>query len=305
MAKKSTKRRDGKTAGLIAGGAAFLLYAATLGFHGPLSLMVGAGIAAVVGSIIKIMATPMKGLDKNAKARDEMAEAVIEDEYAREVVEAGVKMLDQLKAARDGINEYVFSRRIDELRAAFDQLLRAVIEDPDKAGRIRKFNTYYFPTALKMLGAYQQKKVKGTSYMAMSATREDILNMLDDLTAATKKLHGTMLQADLEEMDVEMDVFDRMLKSDGLTEDELVEDMRTAAHQAAKDIPMSKAPGAKPVAAPAAQPEAPQERTPAPVLNVPMTASAAQLSEGTPVLEMPELPHAPDFQQVRAHNETK
>ncbi len=327
MAKKA-QRKNGKKAGWIAFGVTLLLYALIFPFNKLLHYVIGGGVAALVGCIVKTMATPLQGLDKNAKAKDDLNVVVIEDEYARGIVESGVQMLDALKTERDAISEYVFTRRLDALRANYDQLLRAVIEDPDKAVRIRKFNTYYFPTAVKMLQAYRQKKGKGTSYMAMSATREDILQMLDDLTEATQKLLDTMLQADLEDMDIEMDVFARMLKSDGLTEDELVNGMRDAAHEAAKDIPMSKAPTvqptrtaqapasapvqAKPVQAepaevsteePAQEPrpvleheaEAAQKAsTPVPVLDVPVTATAAQLHQGAPVLNIPT-PDAPDF----------
>ena len=42
-----------------------------------------------------------------------------------------------------------------------------------------------------------------------------------------------------------------------------------------------------------------REKTPVPYLNVPTaSASARQLNEGTPVLQIPESPAAPDFSET-------
>ena len=336
MAKKTKQKDNSKKAGLIAFGVTLLAYALIFPFNKIGHFITGGLLSAAAGWIVKTMATPMKGLDKHAKSKAALDVTIIEDEYARSVVEKGVEMLDRFKAERDAINEYVFTRRINEIRENLDKVLRQIIDDPDKAHRIRKMNSYYLPTSLKLLESYCGAKAQGASYMAVSGTREDVLSMLDQLSGALSQVLEAMLKDDLEDMDIEIDVFERMLKSDGLQEDELTEGMRQSAHAAAKEIPMSKAPTVKPTAPvktnaakPAARPvDAPQpvqhpvavpqpaeaehipegvtldyqvqarqtEKTPVPYLNVPVaTASARQLNEGTPVLQIPESPAAPDF----------
>nr|MBR4280690.1 5-bromo-4-chloroindolyl phosphate hydrolysis family protein [Clostridia bacterium] len=338
MAKKIKKKDNSKKAGLIAFGATLLAYALIFPFYKVGHFITGGLIAAAAGWVVKTMATPLKGLDKHAKSRAALDVTIIEDEYARGVVEKGVEMLDRFKTERDAINEYVFTRRINEIRENLDKVLRQIIDDPDKAHRIRKMNSYYLPTSLKLLDSYRSAKSQGASYMTVSSTREDVLSMLDQLSGALTQVLDAMLKDDLEDMDIEIDVFERMLKSDGLQEDELTESMRQSAHAAAKEIPMSKAPTVKPtvpvqktaaapkpvqkpaeipqpaktvnpVAAPAEEVRVPEgvtldyqvqtahaEKTPVPYLNVPAaTASARQMSEGTPVLQIPESPAAPDF----------
>ncbi len=332
MAKKNSKKKDNsKKAGLIAASVTLLLYAVLFPLRKPLHFILAGGLAAAAGWAIKTMATPMKGLDKNAKSKAALDVTIIEDEYARGVVEKGVEMLDAFKAERDAINEYVFTRRINDLRSGLDKVLRHIIDDPDKAHRLRKMNSYYLPTAIKLLQGYRDAKAQGTSYMTVSSTREDVLSTLDQLNDALATVLDAMIKDDLEDMDVEIDVFERMLKSDGLAEDELTQDMRQSAHAAAKEIPMSQAPTVRPTApveakqpaakaaqpvqkpveqpVPAAQEHTPEgvaldytvpvevsESTPVPTLNVPAsTASARQFMEGTPVLNVPEAPTAPDF----------
>ncbi len=300
MAKKTAKKKDNsRKAGLIAFGATLIAYALIFPFHKLGHFIIGGGVAALAGWIVKTMATPMKGLDKNAKSKAALDVTIIEDEYARGVVETGVEMLDALKAERDAINEYVFTRRIDDLRAGLDKVLRNIIDDPDKAHRIRKLNSYYLPTALKLLQGYHSAKQQGTSFMTISETREDVLATLDKLNQAIATVLDGMLQDDLEDMDVEIDVFERMLKSDGLHEDEVTDSLRQSAHAAAKEIPMSKAPAVKPTASPQAQPAQPVQAVQAPVLDMPTaTASARQLQQGAPVLNVPEAPSTPDFTDV-------
>lgn len=335
MAKKTKnpKKNNSKKAGLVAFGVTLLAYALIFPFNKLIHFLIGGGIAALAGWTVKTMATPMKDLDKHAKSKAALDVTIIEDEYARGVVEKGVEMLDAFKAERDAINEYVFTRRIDETRAALDKVLRHIIEDPDKAHRIRKMNSYYLPTALKLLQGYRSAKKQGASYMTVSETREDVLSTLDKLNEALNIELEAMVKDDLEDMDIEIDVFERMLKSDGLQEDDVTESLRQSAHAAAQERPMSAAPTVKPsvpvkpaqqakpqVAAQPAQASKPQPapvqaeykaenvsmnyevpipeatRTPAPTLNVPgATAAARQLQQGAPVLQVPEAPAAPDF----------
>ncbi len=296
MAKKTTKKKDNsKKAGLIAFGATLLAYALLFPFHKLGHFIIGGGLAALAGWVVKTMATPMTGLDKHAKAKSALDITIIEDEYARGVVEKGVEMLDAFKHERDAINEYVFTRRIDQIRENLDKVLRNIIDDPDKAHRIRKMNSYYLPTALKLLESYRNAKQQGASYMAVSSTREDVLSMLDQLIDALNQVLDAMIQDDLEDMDIEIDVFERMLKSDGLKEDEVTDALRQSAHEAAKEIPMSKAPTVKPTA---------QEKPAVPQMSMPVTATSRQLTEGAPVLRVPEAPAAPDYSDV-INQETK
>lgn len=325
---KTKKKDNSKKAGLIAAGVTLLAYALIFPFHKLGHFIIGGALAAAAGWVVKTMATPLKGLDKHSKSKAALDVTIIEDEYARGVVEKGVEMLDALKTERDAINEYVFTRRIDETRASLDKVLRNIIEDPDKAHRIRKMNSYYLPTAVKLLQGYRTAKQQGASYMAVSSTREDVLSTLDQLNAALIQVLDNMLKDDLEDMDIEIDVFERMLKSDGLKEDDVTQELRDSAHRAAKEIPVVKAPAVKPsapvpqttpVQKPAAEvthkpegvsmnyavPAKESAHTPVPTLNVPgASASAKQLAEGTPVLNVPASPAAPDY-PGEYHQETK
>ena len=295
MAKKTNKPKDNsKKAGLIAFGATLIAYALIFPFHKQGHFIIGGSLATLAGWVVKTMATPMKGLDKHAKSKAALDVTIIEDEYARGVVEKGVEMLDALKSERDAINEYVFTRRIDEIRKTLDQVLRNIIDDADKAHRLRKMNSYYLPTAMKLLEGYRSAKQQGTSYMTISATREDVLSTLDQLSAALVQVRDAMLKDDLEDMDVESDVFERMLKSDGLKEDEVTESLRQSAHQAARDIPMSQSPTVKPTTPVQQKPVQKPVAQPAPQKPVQKPVAAPKAAEAPKPVQAAEAVHTPE-----------
>ena len=101
-------------------------------------------------------------------------------------------------------------------------------------------------------------------------------------SSALAALLDKMLENDLEDMDIEIDVFERMLKSDGLNADELTDTLRQSAQAAAREIPMSGAPA----------------------YTTATTASARQMQQGTPVLDVPDMPTAPDLTDAsRRHSQ--
>ena len=95
MAKKTAPRKKNRKdnslkAGIIAFGATLLAYASLFKFHRLSDFLLGGGIALLVSSIVKAMATPMKGLDKTADAAPTLDTESVVDDYARELVESGI-----------------------------------------------------------------------------------------------------------------------------------------------------------------------------------------------------------------------
>jgi len=334
MAKKPTAKKPQKDNSMrnaiIGFGVTLLGYASIFSFHRLSDFLLGGGVALAVASLIKVMTTPMKGLHAPSTS-DKIDVEDVQDEYARGIIVRGLELLSELRSERDAINEYVFTRRLNELAKNYGDLLNKVVADHDKATHLRKLNSYYIPTAIKLLQSYREAKVSGTSYMEISATREDILKSLDQLIEATKTLMKKMLKTNLETIDIKIEVLENILKADGYITNDLTEDMRTSAESAAKQIPIAQqmtpgvqqpaqpvksAPAVKPVQplkpVQAAQPAAaskPAVKKPAadprPTIQVNMpTASAQQLHQGAPVLQVPGMmgfdkPDADDEQSAR------
>lgn len=271
MAKKTAPRKKNRKdnsfkAGLIAFGVTLLGYASLFKFHRLSDFLLGGGIALLVSSIVKAMATPMKGIEKTADAAPTLDADNVVDDFARSMVESGVDLLGQLRAERDAIREQVFTRRLNNISDVMTKLLQRVIDSPENATHIRRLITYYLPTTVKLLQSYRSNKAQGLSYMDMSKSREQLLDWLDKLQDASHSVLDKVIQADLLDDSAEMEVLDQMLRYDGFATDEEGEKLRTSAAQAA------------------AKPDLPP-------MEQPRTATAAQLDNGTPTLQIPATPN--------------
>lgn len=308
-APRKTKKDNSKRNAIIAFGVTLLGYASFFSFHKLSDFLLGGGIALLVSSIVKVMTSPMKGLDAPSRS-DGIDPSQVQDEYARNMIAQGLELMAELRAERDAINEYVFTRRLNDLADNYGKLLNKVVADHDKATHLRKLNSYYMPTAVKLLQSYREAKSTGTSYMEISATREDILKSLDQLNEATKSLMKKMVKSNLETIDIKIEVLEDILRADGYIADEATENLRASAAQAAAQIPLAEQvyPGqkAKPApvqpakaapvqaapAAKAAKPTQPVKEAaePRPTIKANMpTASAQSLQQGAPVLNVPGL----------------
>ncbi|MBE5796857.1 MAG: hypothetical protein E7327_05690 [Clostridiales bacterium] len=313
---RKTKKDNSLRNAIITFGVSLLGYASLFRFHKLSDFLIGGGIALIAASLIKVMTTPLKGLNPTDHS-DQLDPENVEDEYARNTIVRGLELLSELRAERDAINEYVFTRRLNDLASSYAELLNKVVANHDKATHLRKLNSYYIPTAVKLLQSYREAKSAGTSYMEIQTTRDNILKSLDQLISATNTLRKKMLKSNLESIDIKVEVLEDILKADGYIEDEQTAAMRKSAESAARQIPLSQqtTPGARPAARPAAKPvqqlqpvqprpaakpaarpaasAIPVQMTeeaaePRPTIKVSMpTASARSLDEGAPVLQVP------------------
>lgn len=217
------------------------------------------------------------------------------DEKAREVVAQGLEVLEQIRTEANAIDEYVMTRRLQSIDDLVRRMLQAVADDPDKAGRMRKFMNYYLPTIVKLLQSYRTMKRRGVSYSEMTATRENLIHALDMILQASQKQLDAMYQDNILDMSMDIDVLEQMLKRDGYMESAFAEAAMQAAMEQkqqrqapAKAANVKAAPAQEtPVQAASTQEPPVQEAAPRPTLNVP-TAAARQMSHGAPILVMPE-----------------
>lgn len=312
---KKAKKDNSTRNGITAFGVSMLLYGVVFGLKNFSGILVGGLLSLLVAAVVKIATKPMKGLVAPTTSAGVIADKV-PDELARQVVLKGLENLDALQKERLAINEYDFTRRLTELHSAYRELLNRVLADNGKASRMTELNSYYMPTLLTLLRSYRAAKSQGTSYMDAAATRADLIKTMDQLILATRNLKKKMVQVDLDATRIKMDVLFSNLQASGLIVDEKTTDLAQAAADAAATLPVAQQLGAPvkatqptttPVQKAAPVPQAvPEQKAPVPTvaMEVPAaapaqpaptlpvsapTASAAQLSQGAPVLYVPGL----------------
>lgn len=151
------------------------------------------------------------------------------DKIADQVITAGQDMLATIKKENAAIPDQELTEQMNNLSIKCEQIFRTVSESPSKAPQVRKFMNYYLPTTLKMLANYRTMQQRGVSYGEMKEARETTVHGMNLILTACQKQIDNLHRDNMLDISTDIDVLEQMLKRDGFTENEIVENARTAA----------------------------------------------------------------------------
>lgn len=90
------------------------------------------------------------------------------------MVSEGQKALDEMRRLNDSIQDAAISAQIDRLEQVSGKIFRQVQKDPTQLPQIRKFMSYYLPTTLKLLRAYDDMSHQGVQGENITGTMERV-----------------------------------------------------------------------------------------------------------------------------------
>ena len=138
-------------------------------------------------------------------------------------------MLATIRKENAAIPDQELTEQMNNLSIKCEQIFRTVSESPSKAPQVRKFMNYYLPTTLKMLANYRTMQQRGVSYGEMKEARETTVHGMNLILTACQKQIDNLHRDNMLDISTDIDVLEQMLKRDGFTENEIVENARTAA----------------------------------------------------------------------------
>ena len=251
-----------------------LLFSALTGFSFP-GIIAGVLIGLGVGKITSIMGSGLDTTTHNKRDREreaqeaeraqreqaeqlkrQQAEAerkkkeeaskipLTGDKAADQVILTGQDMLATIRKENEAIPDQELSELMDNLSIKCEQIFRTVSETPSKAPQVRKFMNYYLPTTLKMLANYRTMQQRGVSYGEMQDARQTTVRGMNLVLTACQKLIDNLHRDNMLDISTDIDVLEQMLKRDGFTDNEIVENARTAAEAQlrASSVPMIQFP---------------------------------------------------------------
>ncbi|MBR2661355.1 MAG: 5-bromo-4-chloroindolyl phosphate hydrolysis family protein [Clostridia bacterium] len=151
------------------------------------------------------------------------------DKIADQVITTGQDMLTTIRKENAAIPDRELSEQMDNLSIKCEQIFRTVSESPAKAPQVRKFMNYYLPTTLKMLANYRTMQQRGVSYGEMKNARDTTVHGMNLILTACQKQIDNLHRENMLDISTDIDVLEQMLKRDGYTDNEIVENARTAA----------------------------------------------------------------------------
>ena len=151
------------------------------------------------------------------------------DKIADQVITTGQDMLVTIRKENAAIPDQELTEQMNNLSIKCEQIFRTVSESPSKAPQVRKFMNYYLPTTLKMLANYRTMQQRGVSYGEMKEARDTTVHGMNLILTACQKQIDNLHRDNMLDISTDIDVLEQMLKRDGFTENEIVENARTAA----------------------------------------------------------------------------
>jgi hypothetical protein len=146
-----------------------------------------------------------------------------------------MKIIVELRALNETIIDIAISDKIDRIETLTAKIFRAVEDDPSKLPQIRRFMSYYLPTTLKLLRSYSTLERQGEQGENISAAKESINGILDTLAVGFEQQLDKLFRSDAIDITADVNVLEKMMASDGLTEGVLLS--RGAGAVASKPAP--------------------------------------------------------------------
>ena len=110
------------------------------------------------------------------------------------------------------------SAQIDRLEEDTRQIIDQVVERKEKLPQIKRFMSYYLPTTLKLLNAYDRMGAAGVSGENIDGTRGRIEEMMDTIVSAFDKQLDALFADEALDISTDITVMENLLKQEGLGE---------------------------------------------------------------------------------------
>lgn len=135
-------------------------------------------------------------------------------------VEEGKEYIRRIREVNDKIPEEIISGKLSRLERICARIFEHVEENPEKLPDIRRFMSYYMPTTLKLVEAYQQFSDQPVQGENITTAKKEIEGMLDDIGGAFEKMFDKLFEDDAMDISTDISVLSTMLAQEGLLKDE-------------------------------------------------------------------------------------
>jgi 5-bromo-4-chloroindolyl phosphate hydrolysis protein len=117
----------------------------------------------------------------------------------------------------DSIEDPGISAQIDALELTAAKIIDHVVAHPEKLPQIRKFMSYYLPTTIKLLNAYDRMGAAGVSGENIDGTMKKIEDMLQTIIQSFEKQLDSLFDEEALDISSDITVLESMLAQEGLS----------------------------------------------------------------------------------------
>ena len=199
---------------LYAAAVVWVLYALLFPLHRVIHFVVVAAASALVYLIAKALCP-----DIVEEVREEEKPRTTGNAELDKMIADGKLAISEMKRLNENIQDETISRQIERLEQISGKIFAQVEAEPKKLPQIRKFMSYYLPTTLKLLNAYDRMSGQGVSGENIGGTMQRVEQMMDTIVQAFEKQLDSLFGAEALDISTDITVLDNMMAREGLVED--------------------------------------------------------------------------------------
>lgn len=133
------------------------------------------------------------------------------------LIKEGQLAKQEMIRLRDSIKNRELAVKINELIIISEKIVGEAIHDPADVPQIKKFLSYYLPTTIKLLNAYDRMSSQGIDGKNISGSMTRIEDMLDTAIVAYKKQLDSLFANQALDIETDIEVMNAMLAREGLS----------------------------------------------------------------------------------------
>ena len=125
-------------------------------------------------------------------------------------------VLEEIRAVNDAIDNPRLSQQIDRIGVITAKILDYQRQHPDKSPQLHSFLSYYLPTTLKILNAYDRMDAAGISGENIDATKKKVEQMMATISQAFDRQLDALFGDEALDISTDITVMEQMLQREGL-----------------------------------------------------------------------------------------
>ena len=129
----------------------------------------------------------------------------------------GELAVSEMKRLSAGITDAEVKAKVARLITLTDKIFKDLLEDPNDYKMIKRFSSYFLPTTIKLLNAYDRMSDINVDGENISATKKRITDILDTTIAAYEKQYDALFANQALDIETDIIVLENMLKKEGLS----------------------------------------------------------------------------------------
>ena len=109
---------------------------------------------------------------------------------------------------------------LNGMNDSISKIIKTIEKDPKKADATNNFFDYYLPITIKLVDRYDEIENQKLSSKESEKFFQSTNKMIKEINKAYKKILAELYEKEIVDMDVEMKVFNSLLKADGFNDAE-------------------------------------------------------------------------------------